>query len=205
MNDAVPKDEDPRGPGAGELFIVRRDDERAPFGAQLQEQLAEIALPGGIERRRRLVHQQHRRIDGQRAGDGNPLRFAARELTRQRVGPMFDAERRQQLPAAPLGIRAKARRARGRAPDRRCSRQRDARTGSETGTPSPPAGEASGACPSRAACLPRASLRRARYGRRRTARARRSFAEWSSFRSPDGPMIATSSPRDTSNPTPARI
>ncbi len=44
------------------------------------------------------------RIDGQRAGDGNPLRFAARELPRQRVGPMFDAERRQQLPATPLGI-----------------------------------------------------------------------------------------------------
>jgi hypothetical protein len=105
VNDAVPKDEDPRGPDTGELFVVRRDEERAPFGAQLQQQLAEIALPRGIERRRRLVHQQHRRIDGQRAGDGNPLRFAARELARQRVGPMFDAERRQQRTPALLGIR----------------------------------------------------------------------------------------------------
>ena len=35
VKDAVPKDKDPRGPGAGELFIVRRDDERASICAQL--------------------------------------------------------------------------------------------------------------------------------------------------------------------------
>lgn len=44
VNDAVPKGKDPRGPGAGEFFVVRRDDERAPIGAQPQEQLAEIVL-----------------------------------------------------------------------------------------------------------------------------------------------------------------
>jgi hypothetical protein len=39
-----------------------------------------------IERRERLVEQQHRRLDGKRAGDGDALTLAAGEFARFLVG-----------------------------------------------------------------------------------------------------------------------
>ena len=89
----------------------------------------------GIERRGRLVEQQQRRIDGQRARDRDALRFAARQLARQRRGAMADAELLEQRSRARLGLRPRPRAARGPARGRRCRAPTDARRGSGTGTP----------------------------------------------------------------------
>ena len=65
-----------------------------PSAIEPAQQLAELRAPRGIERRGRLVHQQHRRIDGERARDRHALRLAARQLPRQRRRAVLDAESR---------------------------------------------------------------------------------------------------------------
>ena len=91
-----------------EIFVVRRDDERPLLALEPLQQRAELGAALRIERRRRLVHQQQRRIDGQRARDRDALSLAARQLARQRVGAMLDAERLQQLRARRLRAAAGA-------------------------------------------------------------------------------------------------
>jgi hypothetical protein len=60
-----------------EVVVVRRDQQRAPGRGERAKRLAEVPAPRWIERRRRLVHQQERRIHGERARDGDALRLAA--------------------------------------------------------------------------------------------------------------------------------
>ena len=75
---------------------LRRASRRAACAAARcspLQQRAELGAALRIERRGRLVHQQQRRIDGERARDGDALRLAARQLARQRRGAMLDAER----------------------------------------------------------------------------------------------------------------
>ena len=100
---------DARGEVAGEVVVVRGDDERAAGGGELAQRLAELAAARRIERRGRLVHQQQRRIHGHGPRDRHALRLAAGELARQRVAAVRDAERLEQLERAPLGVGAGAR------------------------------------------------------------------------------------------------
>ena len=78
---------------AREVLVVGRDEQRPALIEQTAQQLAELGASLRVERRGRFVHQQDRRIDGQRARDRDPLSLAARQLARQRRGPMFDAKR----------------------------------------------------------------------------------------------------------------
>ena len=79
LNDGAVLEAQPsRRPRPGEFFVVRGNHERPALTCQASNQLAEFAAAHRIERRRRLVHQEHRRIDRERAGDRHALRFAAR-------------------------------------------------------------------------------------------------------------------------------
>ena len=62
---------------ARKLGIVCGNHDRASFAGEPAQRRRQIAAARGIERRRRLIHQQHRRLDGKRAGDGHALRFSA--------------------------------------------------------------------------------------------------------------------------------
>ena len=76
-----------------------RRDKRAALAREIEQQRSELGPAIGIERCRRLVEEQHVRIDGERPGDGDALRLAAGQLARQRAGAMVDAEGGQQLAA----------------------------------------------------------------------------------------------------------
>ena len=114
------------------------DDQRPLLALQSLQQRAELGAALRIERRGRLVHQQHRRIDRERARDRDALRLAARQLARQRRGAMLDAERAQQLAARARARPPARRRARAPARGRRSRSRTGARRGNETGTPCRP-------------------------------------------------------------------
>ncbi len=73
---------------------------------QIEEILHQQVARLRVERRQRLVHQQHGRAHHQRAGDADALAHAARELLRQRVGEIVELGALQRV----------ARRARSRSP-----------------------------------------------------------------------------------------
>ncbi len=54
--------------------------------------LSELVLARGIERCRRLVQEEKRRIDGEGARDGDSLRFPSRKLAAKSMRPMVDAD-----------------------------------------------------------------------------------------------------------------
>ena len=108
-----------------------------PRPASSSKQAAEVGAAFGIERCGWFVHHQQRRIERQRARDGDPLRLAAGQLTRQRTGPVVDAERTEQVPRACLRCRRARCDGRGRARAPRCRAPSGARTGDGTGTPAP--------------------------------------------------------------------
>ena len=110
------------------------DEQRPSRLRQPLQQRAELGAPRRVERRRRLVHQQHRRIDRQRSRDGHALRFAARQLARQRVGARFDAKLFQQIAAGAFRCLGRALDTHGAVRDRRSAAPTCARRGSETGT-----------------------------------------------------------------------
>jgi hypothetical protein len=66
---------------------VRDEQQReAHLVPQLEQFLLHLAARERIERGEGLVHQQHARLHGQRAGDGHALLHAAGELVRMHVG-----------------------------------------------------------------------------------------------------------------------
>ena len=95
----------PVGHGQGLLLIVGDEQgggvqpllQRADLLAQLQPDL-------GVQRGQWLVQQQHARLDGQRAGQRDPLLLAARQLVRVLLGLVGQPDHVQQLGrlAAPL-------------------------------------------------------------------------------------------------------
>src|SRR2546428_2267907 len=66
-----------RDPG-GLLHVVRDDHDREVL-AEFEDQLLDLRRRDGIERRARLVHQQHLGSHGQRPGDAEALLLAAGE------------------------------------------------------------------------------------------------------------------------------
>src|SRR5258705_13901606 len=75
---------------AGELRVVRRDEQSAPLFTQMTQRRPERAAARGVERRRRLVHEQQGGGWRESARDRDPLRLAARELARPRPGARTD-------------------------------------------------------------------------------------------------------------------
>ena len=58
------------------------DDGLVQLGLEAQELVLEAHAGDRIDRAERLVHEQHRRIGGERAGDTDPLALTAGELRR---------------------------------------------------------------------------------------------------------------------------
>src|SRR6266513_3408386 len=78
--DQLAQEHEARGVGhAGRLLhVVGHDDDRVAV-LQLEHQLLDLRRGDGIEGRARLVHQEHVRLDRDRARDAEPLLLPARE------------------------------------------------------------------------------------------------------------------------------
>src|SRR3954469_14395295 len=92
----------------------RDDDGRLEFGGALAEELADSGRGVGIERRGRLIRQDHVGRADQRPGDRDALPLAAAEVFRifpglgadpERVEELVDAAHVDRLPLQPLGER----------------------------------------------------------------------------------------------------
>ena len=80
-----------------------QDDAGALLALQVAQQFQHLALHGDVERRRRLVGDQHVRPQCQRNGDHHALAHAAGELVRKLLQPALgfrDAHRLQRLDGA---------------------------------------------------------------------------------------------------------
>ena len=69
----------------------------ARLAPHVREQPLHVVAGERIERRERLVHQQHRGIVGERAGDGDPLLHAAGEMVRVGVGELLELDQLELL------------------------------------------------------------------------------------------------------------
>jgi hypothetical protein len=76
--------------------VVRDEDDRlAQLGLEAQELVLEALAGDRVERAERLVHQHHRRVGRERAGDSDALALPAREL--RRVAPRHLVRQADQL------------------------------------------------------------------------------------------------------------
>ena len=84
---------------AQRLVEVMGDKDDGPLMAvlQLEQLVLHLGTDQGIERRKRLIHQQDIRIDGQAAGQPHPLLHAARELVGIGVLPSFQPDLLQRI------------------------------------------------------------------------------------------------------------
>jgi hypothetical protein len=89
---------------ARKIFVVRRHDEGSIAAHELSQKPRQLPASAWVERRGRLVQEQHRRINRQGAGDRDSLRFTARELAGQRVGSMIDAQLSEQIERPSFGV-----------------------------------------------------------------------------------------------------
>src|SRR5437773_9010677 len=89
--DQLPQEHEARGVGhAGRLLhVVGHDDDRVAV-LQLEHQLLDLRRGDGIQGRARLVHQEHVRLDRDRAGDAEPLLLPAREPERALAEAVLD-------------------------------------------------------------------------------------------------------------------
>ena len=83
------------------------DGERQPL-LQVADFLAHLPPQPGVEVRQRLVEQQHRGLEHQRAGDGDALLLAARKLRGQARIESGEADRRQRGSRSLVGLRPSA-------------------------------------------------------------------------------------------------
>ena len=100
----------------GDALIVGGDEGGAAFAADQLQEFGEDDVGGSlVEVAGGLVGQDQRRLVGERAGDGDALLLAARELGRAMVEPLGEAER-------PSNCSARSRAASGSAPRTSCGR-----------------------------------------------------------------------------------
>jgi hypothetical protein len=90
------------------LFLVVRDHDRGDADVVLQRAQFDLHLVAqlGVERAERLVEQQHRRLDHQRAGQRHALALAAGQLTRIALGQRLEVHQRERLVDARLALAA---------------------------------------------------------------------------------------------------
>ena len=84
--------DDPVGHFARKTHFVGYDHHGHPLFGQRFHHVEHLPDHLRIQRRCGLVEQHHLRIDGQSAGDGDPLLLAARQLIRVNVGLVLDAD-----------------------------------------------------------------------------------------------------------------
>ena len=120
---------------------VVRDEQQAQRepAREIDEQVRELRLRGRVERRERLVEDEHRRVGGERACDRDPLPLAAAELMREAARPRPREGRRaraarRRARAVRVAARGRARRARRRAASRPSGA--GSATSTDSGTPS---------------------------------------------------------------------
>src|SRR5687767_515766 len=75
-----------------EADLVRHHREREPVLVELREELDEVADALGIERARRLVHEEDLRLHRERARDRRALLLAARHRLRERTFAMAEPD-----------------------------------------------------------------------------------------------------------------
>ncbi len=97
---------DPVGDGQ-RLFLVVRHENRgdAEFALDLADLLAQADADLGVERRERLVEQQHRGAGREGAGEGDALLLAAREFEREALVEAGEAHQLQHLLDPRLALR----------------------------------------------------------------------------------------------------
>ena len=81
------------------LLDVMGDEDQRRLGVrpQIEQMVLQIDAGEGVERRERLVEQQHLRPRHQRARDRDALRLAAGQLARPHIGLVGEADARQRL------------------------------------------------------------------------------------------------------------
>ncbi|HEY6434894.1 MAG TPA: hypothetical protein VIZ17_23225, partial [Acetobacteraceae bacterium] len=91
---AVTHDGDAVGQGEGLGLVVGdvHDRQRGQLAVQAGQLVQHVAADLGVEGRQRLVEQQHLRLDGQGAGDGDALLLAAAELAGEAAGERAHAD-----------------------------------------------------------------------------------------------------------------
>ena len=91
----------------GDLVLMRDQHDRPPLLAEALEQRQHLGPRGRVEVPGRLVGEDQRRIGDERAGDGDALLLAARQLRGQVVDPVFepDLAQRRQRPLVARGPR----------------------------------------------------------------------------------------------------
>ena len=72
------------------LEHVVGDQDDGDIGGQVGDELLDLGRGDGVERRARLVHEQHLGLHRQGPGDAEPLLLAAREPHRRLVQPVLD-------------------------------------------------------------------------------------------------------------------
>ena len=95
---AVDDDADAVGQRGRVLEVVRDEQRRQPqLGQQLGELAADDVARVRVERRERLVEQEHRRVARERPRERDPLPLAAGEVARPRLREVRDPEALEQL------------------------------------------------------------------------------------------------------------
>ena len=94
--------------GAGEILVVRHDDDRRAVAIHLREQLDHLGAGLRVELARGLVGEQELRRVGQRARDRDALLLAARQLRRPVVVSRGKSDVGQQLARALQALRRAA-------------------------------------------------------------------------------------------------
>ena len=103
VDHAVGDEEHAVGDVVREADLVRHQQHRAAFLGERADHAQHLADQLGVERRGRLVEQQHLGVHRQRAGDGDALLLPAREPRRVGLGLVGEAD------AGELGLGARAR------------------------------------------------------------------------------------------------
>ena len=87
---------DPVAHLASEPHLVRHDDHRHAVVREIPHHVEHLADHLGVERRRRLVEEDQLRLHRERTGDRDPLLLAAREVGREVIGLLRDADALQE-------------------------------------------------------------------------------------------------------------
>ena len=95
----------PRARGQG-LVVGDEDEGGARLAVELGHELDDAGAGGAVEVARRLVREEHPRLVAERAGEGDPLLLAARELRGVVVAAVAQSHPLQQLVGAEARIEA---------------------------------------------------------------------------------------------------
>ena len=118
-------DDPPRRLGDDAEIVGDQDHRGAELALQLDDQFEDLRLDGDVERRGRLVGDQHLGIAGERHGDHGALAHAARELVRiflGALGRLGDAHQVEHLDGALAALPCGPCRGAGSAPRRSACR-----------------------------------------------------------------------------------